>query len=71
MRLRALRDQSVRLPGADLEVDFAEGEEMRTEISTKFTPEVVESDLNEAGLRLDAFLTDDEGLYGMAVASHA
>ena len=71
MRLRSLRDQRVRLPRAGIEVDFADGEEMRTEISTKFTPEVVESDLNEAGMRLDAFLTDDEGLYGMAVASHA
>src|ERR1043166_5297787 len=37
IRLRSLVTQTVRLDELDLSVDFAAGEEMRTEISTKFT----------------------------------
>ena len=45
MRLRAYGAQQVRIAGADLEVDFADGEEIRTEISTKFTQERLEREL--------------------------
>jgi L-histidine N-alpha-methyltransferase len=69
MRLRANGAQEVRIQGADLTVGFADGEEMRTEISAKFTREAVERELTEAGLRLDAFLTDDHALFGLALAS--
>ncbi len=58
MRLRANGAQTVRIDGADLEVVFADGEEMRTEISAKFTREAVERELDGAGLRLDDFFTD-------------
>jgi L-histidine Nalpha-methyltransferase len=69
MRLRANGDQRVRIPGAGLdEVRFEDGEEIRTEISTKFTPDTVESELGQAGLRLHDFLTDDAGLFGVAFA---
>ena len=37
MRLRSLREQTVHVKALDLEVAFAEGEELRTEISAKFT----------------------------------
>ena len=37
MRLRANGAQTVRIDGANLEVRFADGEEIRTEISAKFT----------------------------------
>jgi L-histidine Nalpha-methyltransferase len=69
MVLRAVRDQAVSIPGASLELEFAAGDEIRTEISTKFTPERVERELGGAGLALDEFLTDDEGLFGLALAS--
>jgi L-histidine N-alpha-methyltransferase len=36
MRLRARMAQTVRLPGIGLTVEFADGEEMRTEVSAKF-----------------------------------
>ena len=42
MRLRANGAQTVRIDGANLEVRFADGEEMRTEISAKFTRDAVE-----------------------------
>jgi L-histidine N-alpha-methyltransferase len=69
MRLRAAGDQTVTIPGAGLTVDFAEGEEIRTEVSTKFTRARVERELLEADLRLDAFLTDDRGHFGLTLAS--
>jgi L-histidine Nalpha-methyltransferase len=61
--------QRVRIHGADLEVTFADGEEVRTEISVKFTREAVEREPVGAGLRLDDFFTDGSGLFGLAVAS--
>jgi L-histidine Nalpha-methyltransferase len=71
MRLRANGAQTVHIDGVNLEVRFADGEEMRTEISAKFTRDAVEAELRAAGLRLDEFLTDDGGLFGVAVASLA
>ena len=49
MRLRANRAQTVRIHGANLEVTFADGEEIRTEMSAKFTLAVIERELAEAG----------------------
>ena len=69
MRLRANGAQTVRIDGANLEVRFADGEEIRTEISAKFTRDAVESELRQAGLRLEGFLTDDRAMFGVAVAS--
>jgi L-histidine Nalpha-methyltransferase len=69
MRLRARGEQSVRIEGADLDVHFADGEELRTEISCKFTPDRVRDDLEAAGLTLDSFLSDEEELFALAVAS--
>ncbi|MBA3301767.1 MAG: L-histidine N(alpha)-methyltransferase [Thermoleophilaceae bacterium] len=67
MRLRASSKQHVRLPGADIEVDFDEGEEMRTEISCKFTREGIEEELRTAGFTPRAFFTD--GLFALALAA--
>jgi L-histidine Nalpha-methyltransferase len=69
MRLRANGAQCVRIDGADLEVIFADGEEIRTEVSAKFTREAVERELHGAGLRLDDFFTDGSRLFGLAFAS--
>jgi iron(II)-dependent oxidoreductase len=71
MRLRANGAQSVRIEGADLELTFEDGEEIRTEISAKFTRDAVAGELAAAGLRLDDFFTDEHGLFGLAVARHA
>jgi L-histidine N-alpha-methyltransferase len=69
MRLRANGAQAVRINGADLEVSFGDGEEIRTEISAKFTREAVERELEQAGLRLVEFFTDGGGLFGLAFGS--
>jgi L-histidine Nalpha-methyltransferase len=69
MRLCANGAQDVCTEGADLPVTFRDGEEMRTEISAKFTREAVERELTRAGLHLDDFLTDERALFGVALAS--
>jgi L-histidine N-alpha-methyltransferase len=68
MRLRANGAQRVRIDGADLEVTFADGEEIRTEISAKFTREAVERELQDAQLRLERFFSDGSELFGLAFA---
>ena len=47
---------------------FARNEEMRTEISTKFTRERIESSYADAGLELIDWWTDAEGLYALSLA---
>jgi L-histidine N-alpha-methyltransferase len=69
MRLRAKGAQRVQIDGADLEITFADGEEMRTEISAKFTRDAVDRELRQAGFRLDEFFTDGSALFGLAFAS--
>jgi L-histidine N-alpha-methyltransferase len=53
MRLRSLQDQKVSLVGIDLQVSLAEGEEILTEISTKFTPGGFAQELIEAGFEVE------------------
>ncbi|WP_017571755.1 L-histidine N(alpha)-methyltransferase [Nocardiopsis halotolerans] len=49
MRLRSRTDQRVRITALDLEVDFAAGEEVRTEVSAKFRREGLTAELEAAG----------------------
>jgi L-histidine Nalpha-methyltransferase len=71
MRLRARREVSAVVQGLDLPVHFDAGEELRTEISAKFTPERVEGDLAAAGLTLVSWLTDPEGLFALTLSTRA
>ncbi len=68
IRLRSLADQDVRLEGLDLDISFSGGEEMRTEISTKFTRERLESVYAGAGLELRGWFTDAAGDYALSLA---
>jgi L-histidine N-alpha-methyltransferase len=68
MRLRSTRDQTVRIGGLDMEVAFAAGEEMRTEISAKFRRERLEAELGSAGLALAGFWTDEAGDFSLSLA---
>ncbi len=68
IRLRSLADQTVRLDGLDLAVDFAAGEEMRTEISTKFSDERLASVYRDAGLELVGWFADPAGDYALSLA---
>jgi L-histidine N-alpha-methyltransferase len=68
MRLRSTVEQAVDVPGLGLHVSFAAGEEMRTEISAKFTRERVVRELAAAGLDLAAWWTDGANDFGLALA---
>lgn len=68
MRLRSCRAQVVRIPGADLVVAFGEGEEMLTEISTKFSRDALAVELGAAGLAVDALFTDEEDRFAVTLA---
>ena len=68
MRLRAKRACHVRIDAIDLEIDFARGEEMRTEISAKFTRTRLEADYDACGLDLAEWFTDDDGLFALSLA---
>jgi len=71
MRLRARHAQQAHVEHLDLDVTFAAGEEMRTEISAKFRREGVEAELAGAGLRLRAWWTDPAGDFALSLATPA
>ncbi|MFF5201607.1 L-histidine N(alpha)-methyltransferase [Micromonospora parva] len=66
MRLRATRPMSVRVLG--LTVDFAAGEELRTEVSAKFRREGIAAELATAGFATAEFWTDPDALFGVTLA---
>jgi L-histidine Nalpha-methyltransferase len=69
MRLRSLDAAVVDVPGAGIEVAFEPGEEIRTEVSAKFTQARVEHDLAASGLTLERFWTDDAGWFGLSLSA--
>jgi L-histidine N-alpha-methyltransferase len=68
IRLRSLARQVVRIGALDMLVPFDRGEEMRTEISTKFARQGLEGIYREAGLELVAWWTDPDELFGLSLA---
>jgi L-histidine Nalpha-methyltransferase len=68
MRLRSTVEQTVRLPAIDLEVAFAAGEELRTEISAKFRRDVVEAELAAAGFALHHWWEDARGDFALSLS---
>ncbi|MBM0277080.1 L-histidine N(alpha)-methyltransferase [Micromonospora tarensis] len=66
MRLRATRPMRVRVLG--MTVDFAPGEELRTEVSAKFHPDGIAAELTEAGFARTAFWADPDTLFGVTLA---
>ncbi|MFH9821937.1 L-histidine N(alpha)-methyltransferase [Streptomyces bobili] len=69
MRLRSRTAQTVKLPALDLAVDFAAGEELRTEVSAKFREEGVRAELSAAGLELSHWWTDREGRFALSLST--
>jgi L-histidine N-alpha-methyltransferase len=68
MRLRARWPMRVTIPAVGLVVDFAAGEELRTEVSAKFRRSGVERELAGAGFTLDHWWTDADGLFAVSLA---
>jgi L-histidine N-alpha-methyltransferase len=71
MRLRARHDQRVRVPGADLELMLRRGEEIRTELSCKYTRDSFGARLAGTRLGLEAWYTDPEDLFALALLRRA
>lgn len=68
LRLRSEVPQRVRLRGADVELDLAAGEEIRMEISTKFTRERIAAELSAVGLEIAEQWTDPAGDFAVTLA---
>jgi L-histidine N-alpha-methyltransferase len=68
MWLRSPVAQTVKVPELDLIVEFAAGEEMRTEISAKFRRARGQAELAAAGLELAEWWTDPEGDFALSLA---
>lgn len=68
MRLRSRSTQQVLLSELDLEVEFGDGEDLRTEISTKFRPAQVEAELATAGLRVERRWSDPDDDFALWMA---
>lgn len=71
MRLRARSRQVVTLGALGMQVTFDAGEEMRTEISCKFTREMVAGMYADAGLRLAEWHEDARGWFAVSLARRA
>jgi L-histidine N-alpha-methyltransferase len=68
MRLRSTREQLVAVDDLELKVHFDEGEEMRTEIAAKFTPERLRQELWDAGFVVAETWTDPAGDFLLTLA---
>ena len=71
MRLRARRAVRASVPGAGVEIALAAGEEIRTELSCKYTRGSLSSRLAGTGLLLERWTTDPEGLFASALLRRA
>jgi L-histidine N-alpha-methyltransferase len=69
MRLRSRGEQTVTVPAFERTLLFADGEDLRTEISAKFRPEKVRDELAAAGLTMREWWTDDDGDFALSLAT--
>jgi L-histidine Nalpha-methyltransferase len=67
MRLRARRKVTAGVPGAGTTLTLAAGDEIRTELSCKYTRESLASRLAGTGLVLERWITDRESLFASAL----
>jgi L-histidine Nalpha-methyltransferase len=68
MWLRANKAARVRIAELDLDLDFAAGEQILTEVSCKFTRNGVGDELAAAGLTRTHWWTDEAGDFGLSLA---
>jgi L-histidine N-alpha-methyltransferase len=68
MQLRSTAAQTARVLDIDLEASFAEGEEMRTEVSCKFRRDGVVGELGDVGLEVAEWWTDAAGDFAVSLS---
>jgi L-histidine Nalpha-methyltransferase len=71
MHLESMAAQRVSIGALELEVEFAEGERILTEISRKFTQQSVEALFAEAGLALGEWFVSPDGYFALSRAHRA
>ena len=67
MRVRATRPSHVRVAAADVDLDFAAGDEILTEVSCKYTRNSASALAAVGGLVLEGWFTDPEQLFALAL----
>ena len=68
MRLRSRSRQVVEIEGLGMHVAFEPGEDLRTEISAKFSSEQVARELGAGGFRVEGGWTDPAGEFLLTLA---
>ncbi len=68
MHLESTREQVVRISSIGLDVAFAAGEKIRTELSHKYTRQSAGGLLDAAGLTLESWCTDEADRFALALA---
>jgi L-histidine N-alpha-methyltransferase len=68
LRLRAESPMDVHIPGAGVELHLASGEEIRMEISTKFTVDTIRDELGAVGFDVVRSWTDAGGAFAVTLA---
>ncbi|WP_326718831.1 L-histidine N(alpha)-methyltransferase [Streptomyces sp. NBC_00243] len=69
MRLRSRVEQLVKIRGLDLAVHFARDEEWITERSAKFTPDGLQEEMTDAGLRTNQLWADSNAGFTLILAT--
>jgi dimethylhistidine N-methyltransferase len=68
MHLRARTAQTVKIPDLDLTVDFAAGEDVRTELCCKFRRDRLTAELHDGGFTVRHWWTDAPGRFALLLA---
>jgi L-histidine N-alpha-methyltransferase len=66
---RALVSHTVSIPGLELELELAEGERLRVEVSSKFRRNRFQRELEQAGLTVRGWWTDSADDFAVVLAS--
>ncbi|MEV6134903.1 L-histidine N(alpha)-methyltransferase [Nocardia sp. NPDC051990] len=69
MHLAATEDMTVTVRELDLTVQFARGEQMRTEISAKFRIDGLDAELAAAGFKTEQIWTDPDDRFALVLAA--
>ena len=68
MWLRSVKEQKIDVPGINLSFTLQKGEDILTEISTKYDRHRAEAILEQSGFQIVEWFTDPEQLMGLALA---
>lgn len=68
MWLDSVTDQKIHVPAMSTDIEFSCGEGIRTEVSNKFTRGSIEEMFKGSGLDLVDLYTDEDELFGLALA---